>query len=308
MNKIVYVEDDSEVGTLIAAWLGKHDFKVIVEPRGDRALEVIEAHAPDLLLLDILLPGKDGMTLCRDLRPRYAGPIVLLTSLNSDMNHVLALEMGANDYILNTTPPAVLLARVRLHLRQNSGAARACVPRRRVVLNLTAFDLPRWLGEKIEDMRILHPERAIAPEVPAGGDFGPLDERLTERVLDNLVNNALRYSRQSISIRLGQQGDWGYLQVDDDGPGIPTAERERIFEPLSAWIQAAIAPPAAAAWGWPSFTSSPMAARVASAKAIWAAPVFCSAGRSNRRPLTHRVSLPALFWGCVVGSVALDEG
>lgn len=123
MNKIVYVEDDSEVGTLIAAWLGKHDFEVIVEPRGDRALEVIEAHAPDLVLLDILLPGKDGMTLCRDLRPRYAGPIVLLTSLDSDMNHVLALEMGANDYILKTTPPAVLLARVRLHLRQNSGAA-----------------------------------------------------------------------------------------------------------------------------------------------------------------------------------------
>lgn len=125
MKKIVYVEDDSEVGTLIAAWLGKHDFEVIVEPRGDRALEVIEAHTPDLVLLDILLPGKDGMTLCRDLRSCYAGPIVLLTSLDSDMNHVLALEMGANDYILKTTPPAVLLARVRLHLRQNSGAARA---------------------------------------------------------------------------------------------------------------------------------------------------------------------------------------
>ena len=125
MNKIVYVEDDSEVGNLIAAWLGKHDFEVIVEPRGDQALEVIEAQAPDLVLLDILLPGKDGMTLCRDLRPRYTGPIVLLTSLDSDMNHVLALEMGANDYILKTTPPAVLLARVRLHLRQNSGAGHA---------------------------------------------------------------------------------------------------------------------------------------------------------------------------------------
>lgn len=68
------------------------------------------------------------MTLCRDLRPRYTGPIVLLTSLDSDMNHVLALEMGANDYILKTMPPAVLLARVRLHLRQNSGAVRAQAP------------------------------------------------------------------------------------------------------------------------------------------------------------------------------------
>jgi len=58
------------------------------------------------------------MTLCRDLRSQWQGPIVLLTSLDSDMNHILALEMGAQDYILKTTPPAVLLARLRLHLRQ----------------------------------------------------------------------------------------------------------------------------------------------------------------------------------------------
>lgn len=119
MNKIVFVEDDAEVGNLIAAWLGKHDFEVIIEPRGDCAQDVITAINPDLVLLDILLPGKDGMTICRDLRPVYQGPIVLLTSLDSDMNHILALEMGANDYILKTTPPAVLLARLRLHLRQN---------------------------------------------------------------------------------------------------------------------------------------------------------------------------------------------
>lgn len=124
MNKIVYVEDDSEVGKLIAAWLGKHDFEVMIEPRGDRALAVIAEHAPDLVLLDILLPGKDGMSICRDLRPVYQGPIVLLTSLDSDMNHVLALEMGANDYILKTTPPAVLLARLRLHLRQSPAVSR----------------------------------------------------------------------------------------------------------------------------------------------------------------------------------------
>ena len=130
MNKIVFVEDDADVGNLIAAWLGKHDFEVILEPRGDRAQDVIIREKPDLVLLDILLPGKDGMTICRDLRPVYSGPIVLLTSLDSDMNHILALEMGANDYILKTTPPAVLLARLRLHLRQNSAVARepAAIP------------------------------------------------------------------------------------------------------------------------------------------------------------------------------------
>ncbi len=119
MNKIVYVEDEPEVGELIAAYLGKHDFDVVVETRGDRAEQTIISEQPDLVMLDIMLPGKDGMTLCRDLRTRWNGPIVLLTSLDSDMNHILALEMGANDYILKTTPPAVLLARLRLHLRQS---------------------------------------------------------------------------------------------------------------------------------------------------------------------------------------------
>lgn len=120
MNKIVFVEDDHDVGELIAAYLGRHDIEVIVESRGDRAEATIAAANPDLVMLDIMLPGKDGMTLCRDLRSGHAwtGPIVLLTSLDSDMNHILSLEMGANDYILKTTPPAVLLARLRLHLRQ----------------------------------------------------------------------------------------------------------------------------------------------------------------------------------------------
>ena len=112
MNKIVYVEDEPEVGQLIAAYLGK------------RAEEVVVRENPDLVLLDIMLPGKDGMTLCRDLRARWEGPIVLLTSLDSDMNHILSLEMGANDYILKTTPPAVLLARLRLHLRQHASIER----------------------------------------------------------------------------------------------------------------------------------------------------------------------------------------
>ena len=120
MNKVVFVEDDPEVGKLIASYLAKHDIEVIVESRGDRAEAVVAREQPDLVLLDIMLPGKDGMTLCRDIRPVWEGPIVLLTALDSDMNHILSLEMGANDYILKTTQPSVLLARLRSHLRQHA--------------------------------------------------------------------------------------------------------------------------------------------------------------------------------------------
>ena len=105
MYHLVFVEDDPELGQLIADFLARHDMSVHIEPRGDTALQCIEERKPDLVLLDIMLPGVDGLTLCRDLRPRFTGPIVMLTALDSDMNQILGLELGANDYVLKTTPP-----------------------------------------------------------------------------------------------------------------------------------------------------------------------------------------------------------
>lgn len=122
MPRVLFVEDDPEIGQLISSWLGRHDMEVLLETRGDRALARVEAEQPDLVLLDIMLPGQDGLSLCRDLRPRFAGPIVMLTSLDSDMNQILSLELGANDYILKTTPPPVLLARLRVQFRQQGQA------------------------------------------------------------------------------------------------------------------------------------------------------------------------------------------
>ena len=123
MQRILFVEDDPEIGQLISSWLGRHDMDVLLEPRGDMALARVEAEQPDLVLLDIMLPGQDGLPLCRDLRPRFDGLIVMLTSLDSDMNQILSLELGANDYILKTTPPPVLLARLRVQFRQHQQAS-----------------------------------------------------------------------------------------------------------------------------------------------------------------------------------------
>lgn len=103
MPRVLFVEDDPEIGQLISSWLGRHDIEVLLETRGDLALARVLAEQPDLVLLDIMLPGQDGLSLCRDLRPRFQGPIVMLTSLDSDMNQILSLELGANDYILKTT-------------------------------------------------------------------------------------------------------------------------------------------------------------------------------------------------------------
>lgn len=118
-HKILFVEDDAELAGLMQGFLARHDMEVVIEPRGDTAAAALQREQPDLLLLDIMLPGKDGLTLCRELRPGFAGPIVMLTSLDSDINQILGLELGANDYVLKTTPPAVLAARLRAQLRQH---------------------------------------------------------------------------------------------------------------------------------------------------------------------------------------------
>ncbi|WP_115717869.1 two-component system response regulator RstA [Gallaecimonas mangrovi] len=141
MHRILLVEDDPEIGQLIAGWLGKHDMEVVIEPRGDEALARVTELQPDLVLLDIMLPGMDGLSVCRELRAQFTGPIVMLTSLDSDMNQVLGLELGANDYILKTTPPNVLLARIRVQLRQTKPAAAiAVMPSQRLQIGTLYID------------------------------------------------------------------------------------------------------------------------------------------------------------------------
>ena len=119
MNKIVFVEDDPEVGTLIAAYLGKHDMDVVVEPRGDRAEEVIAREKPDLVLLDIMMPDMDGYEVMRRLRadPRWEDlPVIFLTALNNTEDIVKGFKLGANDYVSKPFNHEELITRVAHHI------------------------------------------------------------------------------------------------------------------------------------------------------------------------------------------------
>lgn len=128
-TRVLFVEDDAELAELIGGFLRSFEFTVEVLGDGLGVNDSVKAHPPELVLLDIMLPGKDGLTICRELREFYTGPIILLTSLNSDMNQILGFEIGATDYVVKTTPPSVLLARIRSHLRHaGSGSLLAAVP------------------------------------------------------------------------------------------------------------------------------------------------------------------------------------
>lgn len=120
--RILLVEDDSRLAELIKDYLSQHGFRVIIETRGDRAAERVLKSDPDLILLDLMLPGKDGLSVCQEIRTSYRKPILILTAREDDMDQVAGLEMGADDYIKKPIVPRVLLARIRAVIRRTGNA------------------------------------------------------------------------------------------------------------------------------------------------------------------------------------------
>ena len=116
--KLLLVEDDESLAAVMQEYLEKHGFQMEIEHRGDRAVKKINAMQPDLVILDIMLPGKDGFTVCREIRPVYPGPVLMLTARDEDMDQVVGLELGADDYICKPVQPRLLLARIHAVLRR----------------------------------------------------------------------------------------------------------------------------------------------------------------------------------------------
>ncbi len=119
MQHILLVEDDPRLSALVQSYLQQNQFKVSVVNRGDKALKLFAQLNPDLIILDIMLPGIDGITLCKKIRPEFSGPILFLTAKDSDFDQVLGLEIGADDYVIKPVEPRVLLARINNLLRRS---------------------------------------------------------------------------------------------------------------------------------------------------------------------------------------------
>jgi len=117
--RVLLVEDDEGLAELIAEYLGKNGLEMHWIKRGDVAIEKTHELAPDLLLLDVMLPGLDGFEICRELRARGATlPIMILTARDEDFDRVVGLELGADEFIPKPVQPRVLLAHVRAILRR----------------------------------------------------------------------------------------------------------------------------------------------------------------------------------------------
>jgi two-component system response regulator RstA len=117
-QNILLVDDDVKLTELISAFLSENGYSVDVEHRGDVAINRILNEVPRLVVLDIMLPGADGLAVCRAVRAKYAGPIIMLTALNDDIDEVAGLELGADDYLGKPIKPRLLLAHIRALLRR----------------------------------------------------------------------------------------------------------------------------------------------------------------------------------------------
>ncbi len=115
---ILLVEDDRRLADLTAEYLRQNGFSVALEARGDRALARFRETMPRIVLLDLMLPGKPGLEICRELREEFDGPILIFTARDSDIDEVIGLEAGADDYVAKPVDPMVLLARTRALLRR----------------------------------------------------------------------------------------------------------------------------------------------------------------------------------------------
>ena len=118
-KKILLIEDDKKLAHLTGNYLKEAGFDILIESDGNLAIKRFHEFAPDLIILDIMLPGKDGLSICKEIRPSFNGPILMLTARNEDFDQVLGLEFGADDYVIKPVEPRVLLARIHALLRRS---------------------------------------------------------------------------------------------------------------------------------------------------------------------------------------------
>jgi DNA-binding response OmpR family regulator len=121
-HTVVVIEDDSAIADLLDLYLRQAGYRVLLAPSGERGLEVFEQHRPVLVVLDIGLPGIDGLEVCRRIRARSNVPILFLTARDAEVDRVVGLELGGDDYVTKPFSPREVVARIKAILRRADAA------------------------------------------------------------------------------------------------------------------------------------------------------------------------------------------
>ena len=115
---LLVVDDHPDIRDALKSYLTEHGYRVSLAENAEKARRALKDGAPDLVVLDVMMPGEDGLSLCRDLRSQSAIPVILLTAVAEETDRIVGLEMGADDYITKPFNPRELLARIKSVLRR----------------------------------------------------------------------------------------------------------------------------------------------------------------------------------------------
>ena len=212
MTRVLIVEDEPDLADPLAYLLQREGFDVEIAEDGPAALDAFATRGADIVLLDLMLPGMPGTEVCRVIRTTAKTPIIMLTAKDSEVDIVVGLELGADDYVTKPYSSRELLARMRAVLRRTA-AQEVDVDERVVDGGRVVIDVDR------------HTVAVDGETIPM-----PLKEfELLEVLLRNLVDNALRYSPEGGRVVVSLDATARSLQVADDGPGIPPAERAQML-------------------------------------------------------------------------------
>ncbi|MFC1988776.1 response regulator [Chloroflexota bacterium] len=143
-GKILVVDDERKILSLVRAYLEKEGYRVTGATDGLQAIETFQHDAPDLILLDVMLPGMDGLEVCREIRRTSEVPIIMLTARDEDTDKLIGLELGADDYVTKPFSPRELVARVRAVLRRTRSAGAQISTPARITLGELNLDEERF--------------------------------------------------------------------------------------------------------------------------------------------------------------------
>src|ERR1700759_4955461 len=124
VERILLVEDDPRLADMLVEYLGQAGFSVMHASLGTAALEKLDAAAYDAVVLDLMLPDMDGLSVCRQLRTKYDTPVLMLTARGDAVDRIVGLELGADDYLPKPFEPRELVARLRAIMRRRTGGTR----------------------------------------------------------------------------------------------------------------------------------------------------------------------------------------
>ncbi len=154
-DKILIIEDAEQDRELLTVLLRREGYEILEADSGEKGMELLESGQPDLILLDLMLPGIDGLEICRRVRNKHEIPIIMVTARDEEVDRVVGLELGADDYIVKPFGQRELVARVRAMLRRTIITEKAAAQKKRLNFTGLEIDLPtRSVNLQGEEMHL----------------------------------------------------------------------------------------------------------------------------------------------------------